>query len=296
VEAELLDLPFCGFWESFSPAEREQSIARIAAYAASAGRRGLALSARLLLCTELSARGELARQGQELAAAEREARELGDLAARYRAQLLEATRALALGETDRSDELAAQAQALADRHGFPGETMGRAQRLMVAIARGRARDALAALELARRVDAGPGVAAMLAYALAAAGERERCAKLLRELARGPFAELARYPSAVANAHVLACAAARVGVAELAPLAEPILGPERGRVAVRGLMTAHGPVSLALACCAQLRGAPDEAASLAAEAEQLAERAGALGWLGEVRTLRAQLSAPAGITR
>jgi hypothetical protein len=291
VEAELLDLPFGGFWEALAPAEREESIARIAAYAASAGRRDLALAARLLHCTELAARGELAGQGLELEAAEREARELGDVAARYRAQLLAATRALALGETDRSDELAARAQALADRHGFPGETMARAQRLMVVIARGRARDALPALELARRVDAGPGIAAMLAHALAAAGERERCAQLLRDVARGPFADLARYPSAVANAHVIACAAAQVAATELVPLVEPILRPERGRVTIRGLMTSHGPAAVALACCAQLRGAPREAAELLAEGERLAEREGARGWLSEIRALRDKLHAP-----
>jgi hypothetical protein len=166
--------------------------------------------------------------------------------------------------------------------------MGRAQHLMVTIARGRAGDALPALELARRVDAGPGIPAMLAYALAAADERERCAQLLRELAGGSFAELARYPSAVANAHVIACAAACVGSAELVPLVEPILRLERGRVAVRGLMTSHGPVAVALACCAGLRGAASEAAELLREGEQLAERAGARGWLAEIGTLRERL--------
>jgi len=293
VEVELLALPFGGFWEGLPAGDRWESIERCLAYATTAERRDLALTARLLRSAELAARGELARQGDELELAAREARELGDLSAQYRATLHSAVRAHALGELERSDELAVRAQGFADRNGFPGETIGRAQRLMVVIARGRARDALAALELARRVDAGPGVAALLAHALAAAGERARCAELLRELQRDSLASLPRYPSRLANAHVLARAADFAGVAEVVSLLEPILAPERGRVAVRGLMASHGPVSLALASCARLRGALAEAAVFAGEAEQLAVRAGAPGWLAEAAALREQLSRATG---
>jgi len=289
IEIALLDLPFGGFWQALAPAERWESIERCLAYAHGSGRRALALSARLLRCAELAARGELARQGGELESAEREARELGDGPAHYRVLLHGSIRALALGELDRSDELAVQAQALADSGGFPGETIGRVQRMMVALSRGRARDALAPLTLARRVDAGPGVAALLAHVLAASGERVRCAELLRELANDSLASLSRYPSALANAHVLARAADFAGVPEVVPLLEPILAPERGRVAIRGLMASHGPVSLALASCARLRGARALAAAYAAEAEQLAERAGAPGWLAEAAALRAELA-------
>jgi hypothetical protein len=68
--------------------------------------------------------------------------------------------------------------------------------------------------------------------------------------------------------------------------EAALRSERGRVVTRGLMVHHGPAALGLACCASLRGDTRGAAELFAEAEKLAQRAGARTWLAEIERHRA----------
>ena len=292
VETELflMELPFGGFWERASADDRLSIASRGVVYAEQRGKRSLALSARFLLALERAARGELGRMGEELDRIAEDATEIGDDRVLYRALVARVMRATALGAFDDSDRTAAQAQALADSRGFPGETLGRAHRLASVIGRGRARDAVAPLRLARQFDAGPGVAALLIHALAVAGEAEACATELRHFAREAAPTLHRYPSAVANAWVVACAAQVVQMPEVAAPLEPLLAPERGRIVTRGLMLLHGPASLALASCAALRGDSRTARALFAEAEELAQRESALTWLADIERLRPLLCA------
>jgi hypothetical protein len=196
----------------------------------------------------------------------------------------------ACGAFDESDRIAAEAQALADGQGFAGETLARVHRLVNLVGRGRARDVIEPLRLARRIDPGPGVAALLIHALAAAGELEACAAELRVFTREATPTLERYPSVQANAFVVACAALRVSDPASALPLEPLLRAERGRAVTRGLMIHHGPAALALACCAALRGDAAAAHALIAEADDFARRAGAQAWIAEIERHRPWLGA------
>jgi hypothetical protein len=71
--------------------------------------------------------------------------------------------------------------------------------------------------------------------------------------------------------------------------DDILRPSRGRIAVRGAVTVHGPVSTALGLLAALRGEADEARTLLREAATFADAMGAERWADEAR--RALADAP-----
>jgi hypothetical protein len=200
----------------------------------------------------------------------------------YKAALYRPTLALASGDADRSQRLALEAHALGQRLALDGSAFLGTQRVMVAISTGRAGDAIDPLSAGARAQPGPSWRALLAWVLAEAGERTRCADLLREVAERDLGLLRRFPMFVANAAVLARACAFAEARELVAGLEEILTPERGRIAVRGLATAHGPVSHALALCAATRGDRVRAAELFAEASEQAARAGAQLWLAEIQ--------------
>jgi DNA-binding winged helix-turn-helix (wHTH) protein len=281
IETHVVDTPFAGIWENLPPDERLRLAERCIDHARAVERRGLLLRGRLLRVGELFARGELAEARGELSTAEAEAAAAHDVPTLYKAALYRPTLALLGDDLERSDRLALEAHALGQRLALDGSAFVGTQRMMVSVAIGRAHEAIDPLQASAGAQAGPSTRALLAWVLAEAGERERCAALLREIAARDFAQLRRFPMFVANAAVLARACAFAGARELAPALEEILLPERARIAVRGLATAHGPVSFALALCAALRRDRSAARALFAEARAQAERARAPLWLREI---------------
>jgi hypothetical protein len=109
---------------------------------------------------------------------------------------------------------------------------------------------------------------------------------LREIVEVDLATLDRFNWFTANAAMLAraCWFAR----EPGPVdaLAGFLARARGRVAVRGGLAAHGPVSHALALLAALRGDEEEAAALFDEAAALARRMRAPLWLAQIEKDRA----------
>jgi DNA-binding winged helix-turn-helix (wHTH) protein len=281
IETHVVDTPFAGIWENLAPDERLRIAERCIDHARAVERRGLLLRGRLLRVGELFARGELAEARGELSTAEGEAAAAHDVPTLFKAALYRPTLALLSDDLERSDRLALEAHALGQRLALDGSAFLGTQRLMVAVAIGRAHEAIDPLQASVDAQAGPSSRALLAWVLAEAGERERCAGLLRAVAERDLAQLRRFPMFVANAAVLARACAFAGARELVPPLEEILAPERGRIAVRGLATAHGPVSFALALCAAARGGRASARALFAEARAQAERARTPLWLREI---------------
>jgi DNA-binding winged helix-turn-helix (wHTH) protein len=281
IETHVVDTPFAGIWENLAPDERLRLAERCVEHARAIERRGLLLRGRLLRVSELLARGELAEARSELATAEGEAAAAHDVPTLYKAALYRPTLALLGDDPERSHRLALEAHALGQRLALDGSAFLGTQRMMVAIATGRAQEAIDPLKASADAEAGPSSRALLCWVLAESGERARCAELLREVAAHDLPQLRRFPMFVANAAVLARACAFAGARELVPALEEILAPERGRIAMRGLATAHGPVSFALALCAATRGAAAAARERFAEARAQAERARAPLWLREI---------------
>jgi hypothetical protein len=224
----------------------------------------------------------------ELAVVEREAAQEHDVVNLFRAGVYRATLALADDELERSERLALAANTLGQRLAIDGSAFLGTQRVMVAIASGRAASVLDSLAAIADKQPGPSTRVLFAWALLEAGEEARSAALLREIADRELGSLRRFPMFVANAAVLARAAARLAGRDLVPALEEILRPERGRNAVRGIAPVHGPDSHALALCAVARGDRSEAALAFDEARAQAGRAGAVRWLAEVERDRRAL--------
>ena len=221
TESLVVDTPFAGIWENLPPSERSLVAERCIEHARAIERRGLLLRGRFFRVSELFTRGELTEMRDELTVVEREAAENHDVVSLFKAGLYRATLALADGELERSERLALAANALGQRLALDGAAFLGTQRVMVAIAAGRAESVLDALAAAADTQPGASSRALLAWALAEAGQEARCAALLREILEHDLGGLRRFPMFVANAAVLARAAARAAARDLVPALEEI---------------------------------------------------------------------------
>jgi DNA-binding winged helix-turn-helix (wHTH) protein len=287
LEAEVVDTPFSGIVESLDFGERLELAERLLRSGLEAKRDGVVLHARLLLVFERLFEGDREAFDTELARAEALARARRDPISLYRIQLYLATRALLAGEAERSEELSLAAFAMAGHGRFEGAAgfLG-AQLVLARVARGRAGEAVQGLERDAPLRPGPAARCFLAWAYAEAGDAERCRQTVREIAERDLATFDRFAWFTANAAMLARACWFARERGPADVLGALLARARGRVAVRGGLAAHGPVSHALALLAALRGEKEEAAALFDEAAALAGRMRAPLWLAQIEKDRA----------
>ena len=282
LEVEVVATPFSDLWDHLSLAEQRSLARRAGEQAARTHDRTLQIRALHLHARGLLSGGApLAEFDAASSVAGREAAAAKDLYVSYATALDRATHALLAGDPERSEALARAAFALRPVAFEGGALFLLTQLLMAFLARQRFSEILPLLETDAARRPGPSSRCLLAWVLAEAGAVERCRAVLATVVAQDVVSLARFGSAPANAAVLARACFVAGCAEPAPLLEAILAPYRGRIVLRGLITAHGPAARFLALLAALRGDRSRARELFAEARALATRVGVPPWLSEL---------------
>jgi hypothetical protein len=291
LEVEIAETPFAAISENLSLEELLALAERLQRQGEETRSDVVVLQARLLRLHALLASGEIESFDAEHARAEAQARALRDPVALYRLQLWTAARALLAGEPDRSEHIALAAFARVGHGQFEGAAgfLG-AQLVLAGAEQGRLPAAMPLLERDAELRVGPASRCFLAWGYAEADDAEGCRRALARAVERDLPTLSRYTWFRSNACLLARAAWFVGDAAPAAALEVLLAPARGRVAVRGGIAAHGPVSHALALLASLRGDAAAAAALFDEAEALARRMGARLWVSRIEKDRARSAA------
>ncbi len=290
TELEIVDAPFSGMWESVPIADRLPLVARALPLARAEGALEWELRARVLLLNELLARGEMERLEQELAAASALAQEQRAGWIAYMLELCASSAALVGADFARAEQAAQRALQLGRRVGLEAAGLfAGSQMLTLRVEQGRGAELASLLRQTRSAPPGPATACLAAMLSAELGERAHCAEALARVARDFGAQLERYGTPVANAAAIARACWLTGERALAEKARTILAPQRGRLAIRGVVTVHGLATHALALATAALGEHDEARALIAEAAAQARALPAPRWLARIEADAARLS-------
>ena len=288
-ELEIVDAPFSGMWESVPVAERLPLVLRALPRAQAERSIEWELRARVLLGNELLARGELVPLREELARAEALAHEHRALGIGYLLELCASSAALAAGEFERAEQATQRALQLGRRIGFEAaQLFAGSQMFTLRVEQGRGAEMVGLLRLTGSAPPGPATPCIAAMAYAELGDREQCASTLEHVAREFGGNLERYGTPVANAAALARACWLTGERALAEKVRAILAPQRGRLAIRGIVTVHGLATHALALASAALGERAEARALLAEAAAQARVLPAPHWLARIEADAAQL--------
>ncbi|MBM4385572.1 MAG: AAA family ATPase [Deltaproteobacteria bacterium] len=282
TEFAIVDAPFSGLWESVPPAERLPLAERAIERAHAEKSLEWEMRARTNLLNELLARGDLARLREEFARAAAQAQEHGAAWIGYLHELCASSVAVVHADFERAEQAAQRALAAGRRVGIEAAALlAGSQMITLRIEQGRGQEVAGLLRLGGEGPPGPGTACLSAWLWAEAADAAAMRDALARVARDFGGRLARYGTPVANAACIARACWLVGDRALAEEARTILAPQRGRLAIRGVVTLHGQVTHALALTEAALGAKREARALLREARVQAAQISAPRWLKRI---------------
>jgi hypothetical protein len=156
-----------------------------------------------------------------------------------------------------------------------------AQLVLARADQGRLAEALPLLERDAELRPGPSSRTFLAWAYAEAEDRAACRRVLQEIAARDLPTLDRFSWCTANAAMLARACWFADLREHAHGLEALLEGALRPVAVRGNITAHGPVAWAQALLAAVRGDAPAARERFAQALAVARSMQAVPWMRRI---------------